>query len=256
MTLPKVSTMVTFRQRRCELVDSFVATYRREVGEALELLFQDDGTDEPLAPGTLESVLERMLHRMRRALSELLDAERAHLDEVANDAVPRQRRDRAAREVRQLLLDLRQLYRAVYGKIKATEAGFERRIANDAKALLRQGERVYGRLSTPDAWLHKGDEPARLRGLEVAPSTLAAQLETPLEQLRSALDEVTCERAKAQGTKVAKDRALRHFDDLYLLIVRMLVPAFRLAGMDELADRLPTSLRRPSRRSARPVEPV
>ena len=71
MTIPRISTMVTFRQRRCELVLSFVTTYRQEVAEALEPLLLDDTSDmngadtddtEVLLPGTLTAVLGRLLH--------------------------------------------------------------------------------------------------------------------------------------------------------------------------------------------------
>jgi hypothetical protein len=74
---PKISTLVTFRQRRCELVDAFVTAYRREVATALELLLGDeDGDAESLPRGTLEVFLERMLRRMRTALRDLLAAEK------------------------------------------------------------------------------------------------------------------------------------------------------------------------------------
>ena len=57
-------------------------------------------------------------------------------------------------------------------------------------------------------------------------------------------------------TKIAKDRAMEAFDETYLLIVRMLVWAFRLAGRRELAAKLPTSLRQPSKKRAEAGEPL
>jgi hypothetical protein len=244
--------MVTFRQRRCELVDAFVATYRREVADALELLLAgEDGDAESLPRGMLAVVLERLLGRMRRALADLLRAEKRHLDEVGNDAVPRRRRDRAAAETRRVLFDLRQLYRAAYGELRAQEAGFERRIANDPVALARQAGRVYGQLSQAAEASREGTVAPQYAGLGPSIEDLAKILEAPLSELRAALVEVDRERARVQGTKVAKDRALTSFDQTYRLIVRMLVSAFRLAGQEELAARLPTSVRRPPRPSAR-----
>lgn len=245
MSVPKISTMVTFRQRRFELVDKFVTNYREEVAEALELLLEDDGGGG--GAGTLPGLFDRLLGRLRQALANLVAAEKAHLDEIGDDAAPRRRRDEAARELRQALFDLRGLYLGVYGETRARQAGFERRIAKNPLSLLRQGQRVHDFLS--DGGRTPGAKPAepRYEGLEVPAERVLALLGPRLRELREAIDEVVREQGRAQGTKVAKDKALGVFDETYLLVVRMLASAFRLAGHRELAAKIPTSLRRPRR---------
>ena len=256
MTQPSISTLVTFRQKRCEFVCSFVTTYRDEVAEALELFFQDEGDTAAPTSDTVAEFLEGLLGRMKGALRNLLEAELKHLDELSGDALPRKRRDEAAAELKQALFDLRALYRAAYGDLIAQEYGFEGRIANDAPALLRQGKRVYDPLAklvqSPEIELPS----PRYEGIVISASAAVAVLEPRIEELREALSEVTREQARIQGTKVAKDRARKRFDHSYRQIVRMLVPAFRLAGHDELAEKIPTSLRRPRRKGTAVVSPV
>ena len=242
MALPRVSKMVTDRQRRCEYVKWFVETYRREVTEALDL-FLDPAEDSGLpntSPSVLAVHLGRLLGRLDRALEELIEAEKVHLDEVGNDAAPRQRRDAAAQAVREVLFDLRRLYRGAYGLEAAEELGFERRIAPDPLALLRQAQRLQKNLA--------GElPPPRYEGITVPGGPALAALVTPVADLRTALDEVNRQRGKCQGTKLTKDKAMALFDETYLQIVRMLVPSFRLAGKEKLAAQIPLSLRRRAR---------
>ena len=61
------------------------------------------------------ALLRRLMGRLRRSFDELVGAEEQHLDELANDAEPRQRRDRAVAGLRQILLDMRSLLRCIYG---------------------------------------------------------------------------------------------------------------------------------------------
>ena len=243
MANPTISKMVTDRQRRCEFVDWFVKTYREEVTEALELVLRAEDDSEAPSEGSLTTHLDQLLRRLKRALEDLIAAERTHLDEVANDAAPRGRRDEAAAVLRRVLFDLRNLFRGAYGREKAEEIGFERRIAPDPLALLRQVQRLRDHL--------RGPFPSpRYPGLEIPAEPALGAVETPLRELREAIDEVHYERGKVQGTKIAKDRAMKAFDETYLQIVRMLVPSFRLAGKHQLADQIPMSLRRRTRRNA------
>lgn len=242
MANPTVSKMVTDRQRRCEFVNWFVKTYREEVTEALALVLRGDDDSDPLPEGALTAHLDRLLARLKRALEELIEAERVHLDEVGNDAAPRLRRDRAAADLREVLFDLRNLFRGLCGRQKAEEVGFERRIAVDPLALLRQVSRIRDHLRGPFP------EP-RYPGLEIPAEPVLEAIEAPFRELREAVDEVLFERGKVPGTKIVKDRAMKAFDETYLQIVRMLVPSFRLAGKNKLADQIPMSLRRRTRRN-------
>lgn len=64
-------------------------------------------------------------------------------------------------------------------------------------------------------------------GLEGPAEPVLEAIETPLRELREAVDAVHLERGKVQGTKIAKDRVMKAFDETYIQIVRMLLSAWR-----------------------------
>ena len=240
MTIPKVSKMITDRQKRYEFVQSFATTHRDVLAEALSQLL-----DENLPGPGAASYLDGLMRRLGRTLEDLVRAEQKHLDELGNDAALRKRRDTAVSELRQDLFHMRDLLRGVYSRATAEELGLERRIAPHPLALLRQGRRIESRLRDPGL-RHLAP---RFPGVTVTGESLAAAIKPRLRELREAIDDVTRDEGKAEGTKVEKDKAMNVFDGTYQHVVRTLVEAFHLAGKPELAARIPTSLRRRSRRT-------
>jgi len=244
MAVPQVSKMITDRQRQCEFVDQFVVTHQPAVVEALVQLFTLDVEEGQASPDVVGFVNALVL-RLRRAFADLVDTELRHLEELANDGVFRDLRDRAAQALREVLSDWRTLFRVAFGERKAEEVGFERRIAQQPLALLRQARRILTKLGDVAFEL-----PApRIDGVVVTREKAIEHLEEPVRQLRQAMDDLTRELSRAHGTQVAKDRALAYFDEVYGLFVRLLQSTFRLAEKPDLAERLPLRL---SRRSGSP----
>jgi hypothetical protein len=239
--------MVTDRQRRCEFVDWFVVNYREALLEALTRVFEKSlGRAVP----DLGFYLDGQVSLLRGSLRELVAAEQAHLDEIANDGVFRDRRDQAAQALREVVFNWRPVIRAVFGERKAEEAGFERRIADHPLALLRQTERLLSRLNNPQFAL----DATRFEGVAVTRDKIVEQLEKPARQLRQVMDDLTSEQTKAHGTKVAKDKATADFDEAYQLFVGTFRPAFRLVGEHELSERLTLKLSRRPGQSEEPEE--
>lgn len=248
MAIPRVSKMVTHRQRLCEFVERFVQVHREEVAEALALYLHQIGDPAGQDPGTpdVKAFLDRLRGRLKEALRQLLQAEQRHLDELADDAEPRKRKERTTAELSQDVFQLRDLFRGAYGRSTAEEViGFERRIAYDPAALARQSERVAARLRDPGLSL----PPPRFEWLEISVEGAAATLEGKLERLRAATVDVTRNRSRAKGSKLVKDQAINGFDKAYRPIVKLLRAAFRLAGKPELAARIPSLRRRPRRKA-------
>lgn len=251
MALPRVSKVITAHQKLCEFVEWFVKTYRQELAEALAEVFQQDTEEGQTTPDVLPFV-DGLLRRLRSALNDLIEAEKVHLDELADDAGYRKLRDDAVTDVRRVVLDLRGLFRAAFGPIKAQEAGFEKEVASDPVALLRQTNRLLDNLGRDDLDL----PPSQYEGVTVTPALFVTQLEPQVKVLREAMNHVVQEEGEAQGTQVAKNRALQAFAETYVLFLHILQAAFRMAGKPELAARLRRTVRR-SRRSgdAEPVLP-
>lgn len=251
MAIPRVSKMITDRQRKCEFVDWFVVNHRPALVKALAQLFQQDLEEGQPLPN-VDLFLDGLVRRLRRALRELVEAEQTHLAEIADDGIHRDRRDEAARDLRDVVFNWRPVIRAVFGERKAEEAGFERRIADHPLALLRQTERLLARFRDPEFEL----DATRFDGVAVTRERIVEQLESPARQLRQAIDDVTSEQTKAHGTKVAKDQAMTHFDHVYRAFVNLFDPAFRLIGEDELAERLTLKLSRRSDPAEATEEPL
>jgi hypothetical protein len=180
-----------------------------------------------------------------------VEAERLHLDEIANDGVFRDRRDAAVQAVRDAVFFWRTAFRTAYGDRKAEETGFENRISDHPLTLLRQTLRILSRLKDAAFEL-----PTPAEGTNADRDAATRKLETPVQQLRQSMDDLTSEQTKAHSTKVAKDQAMEHFDEVYRIFVSLFRPAFRLAGYHELAERLALKpARRPDQAEA-PEEPL
>lgn len=237
MAVPRVYKSITDHQKLCEFADSFMESYRLDLDEGLARLFREDAGDEGPVPELLPFV-DALRTRLRRSLDELLVAEKEHLDELSGDATYRSIRDGSATSLRRTLIDLRGLFRSSFGLEMAQAVGFENEIAQDPLALARQTERLLANLRKPDLEL----PPSQYAGVAVTPGLIVDGVEPQYEELRRAIDQVTRELGRAQGTQVAKDQALVRFRQTYVQFLRILQGAFRLAGKPELAARLRRSL--------------
>lgn len=242
MTPPNVSKRVTFRQKRCQFVISFIQIHRKEAIEALDdYLELSPLISTESVPGlpvpSSGPFLDGLTRRLESVLNDLLEAECRLLNERGNDAGLRLRRDTAAAILRQDLFQARQLLRGAYGRPQAQRFGFERRIADDPVPLLRQTARIEGRVLDPPVPVPAPYFP----GIEVDFSTLGRALGKRRKELTQALDDVTRDVGKLPRVQVDKDQALKKVDDTYRWVVRCLINAFRLAGWHELAARIPKS---------------
>ena len=229
MAVPKVSKMVTACQSKLARLESFVLTHRQTLVDALAKAFQQDLDEGRTAIG-LVGVIDGLLARLRRIVQELLDAETNHLGELADDGQYRDERDQAAAALREMLFDLRDLFRASFGKRKAQEAGFERRIMQHPLALLRQAKHVLDRLRDRGLEL----PPARFASCGVSRAKVIEVLEPAARRLRLAIDHVGRETAQAQETLAAKQQAMASFGDTCAALVKVLEAACRLAGRRDL----------------------
>ncbi len=86
-------------------------------------------------------------------------------------------------------------------------------------------------------------------------SAMAKDLETGYQRLIQVRAELAEATKIADATRQATYRAIDTFDDLFLWVARSLEGLFRLAGEQELADRVRTSAHRVTRRQAAQQQP-
>ena len=99
-------------------------------------------------------------------------------------------------------------------------------------------------------------EPGELRaqGFSADFGEVADGLESRRLELRDAIDGLDAERKVAEGTLVAKQKAIDVLRRTVLWVGRTAEGLFHLAGEEELADRIRTSTRRPPRPSEQAAE--
>lgn len=249
MAVPRISKMVTDRQRQCEYVDWFVVKHREVLVEALVQLFQRDAGEGQPVPDVVVFI-DALILRLRQAFAELKEAEESQLTDLAIDGIHRDQRDAFAKALRDVMTQWRDLFRINFGFRKAAAAGFESRMATHPLALLRQSDRILTQLHDPEFVL-----PPPAEGVEVTRETAIAKLEAAAKDLRQTMNDLTGGVTKSEGTKVAKDEAMEHFDEVYRLFVNLLRSAFRLVGKYELAKRLTLKIARRSRKSSEDTSP-
>jgi hypothetical protein len=94
----------------------------------------------------------------------------------------------------------------------------------------------------------------KVRGFTVDFDEVADDLESEEKALRSALNRVDAAKKKADGTLLAKRKAADVLRRTLGWVGQTTEGLFRLAGEDELAERIRTSTRRPSRPTEPPEE--
>ncbi|QDG53494.1 hypothetical protein FIV42_22930 [Persicimonas caeni] len=111
--------------------------------------------------------------------------------------------------------------------------------------------------------LREADETLDVMGVQVSTSTLADNLTPSVDRLSARLVGLAEEDRQAEALLVERDEMLERWERTYRAIAQMLEGAYRLAGEDELADRVRPTINRTSGAEAPdndpqvdPVEPL
>jgi hypothetical protein len=244
MAIPKLSKMVADCERKYARVAAFVNVHRQTLLDAFGQAIRP-GLEHGEPAFDPAAWLDGFFRRLRQSFAELLDAEERHLDELAGDAHHRDERNEAAADLRTRLIDLRNLFRANFGKEKTEEAGFPRRLRPEPLTLLRQVGRILRRLFDEGF-----DLPAARFASEQASRSKAVEVLVPAaRRLRRAVDLAAHEQCKARVTRAAKNEAMKRFGVAHRATVDLLDGICRFAGRSDLMP----LLREPSpRRSEKP----
>jgi hypothetical protein len=180
--------------------------------------------------------IEGQREELSDATEQLYESEVALAGERADDPEHREERDLLADELYESVVRARSLMESV-------REGQSRRFGLDG-ATPRTPKALEAFARNAIEALRKADETFSSLGMTVSTTTLADQLETSHAALRDKLVELKGEERKAEGLLVKRDDALDEWERVYRAVARMLQGAYRLAGDDELADRVRPTLRR------------
>jgi hypothetical protein len=180
---------------------------------------------------------------LEESTRKLVEADEAHERELADDRAPRERRDAASQAIYSRLVDLRDALSGLYGTSIAEAAGFRERTPKDPVQLARFASQVVGALGS----LKLGSP--RIAGAKLNPREALQEIEGQLVVLQGSLKEVAREVREAEQTLATKSQAMAEQQHLASGVANLLAGVFRLAGLDELAERVRPSARRAAEQS-------
>jgi len=241
------SKQVTDREKSTRAVGAAVDTHSGDLARHIA-----DTLSPYLAKGeTLPDValIARLVGRwMHRTTERLVQADRAHEDELGDDAAPREARDRAAEKVRAVLVDLRGALDSTHGPSALALMHVQEAAPSDPSVIATQGRTVLEALSNDKLKL-----PApRRAGVKIERAAFADDLARELPELEKALNVVSREAREAEATLRAKQSAMEASDHAFTNGAAWLSATFALAGMNDLAAKVRPSGRKPGQTAETP----
>ena len=236
------SKMITDRQKAAAHLSGTVETYAAQAADVFIQLIEPDLDEGALAPDMvhLQTLLRRRLDRLRKKLIEL---DEAHSAERNEDRSLREKRDTAARELKDLFLRLRGVLDNACGSDSCSRLlGVDGRIPRDPVVLLRVAKRLAEGLRGD---LLEGTE-SLLSDLQLNTTAWVELLQGPMERLEAALNGLSRERPETAKGLVAKTSLIAEYDRTYRATATIVESLFRYVGRPDLAERIRPKQRSPS----------
>lgn len=181
------------------------------------------------------ALLRLYAETLRFSVEKLTKASAAHAIEGLDDAAPRDRRDKAERALRDFLSPMRKAVEGVFGDQGLRAIGLWEQLPSSTEVLRKYAEGVVDGLAQPGLSL---TPLLSLSGPGLDPAAYLAGLRPLVTTLSHALEEVSKEAAELGGTKLAKDAAMKEHNASFIRIAGAVEQLARVAGLDELAQRI------------------
>jgi len=232
------SKLVTDREKSTNAVLAAARTHGAIAAEAIAGALEGVLTKGEKQPD-LTLLIELCTRVLDRSIRAVVAADAAHEAELADDATPRSSRDEHAATLNADIVELKEIATGLLGRAVLQPLRLEGTTPRDPLALMRYAEGVVEALKT--AKLPK----SRVRGATFHAKEWAERLTETTVALGSALQDVAREAREAEGTLVAKNRAIAEHDRVFGDMATLVSALLRVGGEDELAARVRPSPRRP-----------
>ncbi len=232
---------VSRRLGSAEEVRGALAAHRGRIGDNL-------GAQRPPSPDTgfsYPAMFDHMEIELAKVESRLVEADDQHVRQQVRIRQFRRQRDEGASDVYEKQTAARGILANLYGKDRDFEvAAVSGKTPQSSKLLAEQVDQTVKMLRNPeDQSLSE-----KVAGVGVDFDVMADDLEDGQKQLTEVRVGLVQATKVADGTRQTTNRAIEEFDLVFLWIAPSLEGLFRLAGEEELADRIRTSARRVTRR--------
>jgi hypothetical protein len=192
-------------------------------------------------PMAFASLLEAFHGRLSDCRDRLADVAERHLDVLTRAGELERRSDAANDRLANAMSALRATFRGVYGFAQLGHFGFPDRAPRRPKVLWDQSCELRQRLAEPDLEL----PPSRVPEFDLDCADLSRKLAPSIDGLDQALGAVRDHESRVAESERLQDEALAEFNEALPHIARSLESWLRMAGLDEQADRVRPSRRRP-----------
>jgi hypothetical protein len=233
---------VTDRERSGKLVVQAGATHAEAAARAIA-----ERLKKHTRAGAEKLDVAALIHqfglRLTANVEAMVAADEAHEVELGDDAQYRDARDAAHATLYKLVIDVRDQVKSVLGDPGLEKLGMKSPATDSPDRLAVYARSVVRKLA--DA---KIELPApKRKTATVDRGAMRDELEAALAPLEEALKDVSREVKEAEATRVARQKAIAEYDDAFAETANLYDALFRAAGMDEIADRVRPSKRRPGR---------
>ncbi len=234
------SRMIVLRERSARLVANSGKTHAKKIAEALHKRLEPHLQAGESMPD-FRIVIALLARSLEHDMDELNAAEVAHKTESREDTEARNERDTAGDELYGKLINTRAGVDLVYGPAAAKALGLSGSTPRDPTTVLEFARRL--RLS-----LAKLNALAPLRqAMTLNIATLESELDSAITRHQDALNTVARETRETEAELTRKSRIQASYDRHFSSVAACFEGLFRLAGQEELANRVRPSQRRPGR---------
>lgn len=203
---------------------------------------------EVLSEKEVKKLIDAICARLELAGNVLGVAEDQHVAEQADDVVPRQARDAAMQNLLGLYARVRNRVENALGDPGLARYGLDGATPRTASGLASRMESSIKLMRRDPAVLDDG------LGDPVSTTKLATNLAAALAPLTAALESLRTEERENEAALTDRDRALGEWTGVYQGVATLLSGLYRLAGRDDLADRIRPTERRASGLETPPPE--
>jgi hypothetical protein len=184
-------------------------------------------------------LVELLARTLDTSAHAMVKADETHQLELSDDAAPRQTRDESAVSLSDELVELREWIVGLYGTREVEKFGFTWSTPSDPVVLVRYTQNVVQALQNMSPW----PKPRRA-GVTWDVNATVSKLSSLSSALETHIQTVAREGREAEASLHAKHKALAEYDERFGQVATFLAGLFRLAGKQDLADRIRPSSRR------------
>jgi hypothetical protein len=246
----RLSIDVTSKIRFCLFVLAALSEQGPKVAELVQaksLPSLGEGDEPPPFLAQIQA-LGRLL---QAALDRLVERDRELVDENDRRAALLKARDGDAGKLRRRIVGLRRIIFGCYAAPEAAKLGLVGRFSREPIALLRQSELICKRLQGDDLAQTLGEP---LFDPPIDPEPFARQVEPDIEVVRQSFDAHHRSKRRLDQLLAEKKTAMADYNVTFLRVARQFEDLCRLAGENDLADKVRPSASRPGQTENDPAE--